>query len=165
MTRALLGLGGNIGDPEASMRGALRNLHARRGIRVVSVSRLFRTPPWGKIDQPPFLNAAARLETSLGPRDLLAVCLDVERGLKRERIERWGPRTIDLDILDMEGRAFHDDHLTLPHPRMADRAFVLAPLMDVAPDMPVGGRPIAEVLEALDRSGIEAVGADGDWWR
>ncbi|GGD91252.1 2-amino-4-hydroxy-6-hydroxymethyldihydropteridine diphosphokinase [Aureimonas endophytica] len=165
MTRALLGLGGNLGDPVANMRMALRALDARPDIAVSAVSRLYRTPPWGKTDQPPFVNAVASLDTALAPHALLEAGLAVERGLKRERLERWGPRTIDLDILDMEGVVLADAALTLPHPRMGERAFVLIPLADVAPDFRIDGVPIAARLAELDRAGIEALGDDRDWWK
>ncbi|KAB0680849.1 2-amino-4-hydroxy-6-hydroxymethyldihydropteridine diphosphokinase [Aureimonas leprariae] len=165
MTRALIGLGGNIGDPATAMAQALRWLDARDDAEVVSVSRLYRTPPWGKTDQPDFLNAVAAIETSLAPWPLLEVCLGVERELKRERRERWGPRPIDLDILDHGGLAYHDDALTLPHPRMAERAFVLVPLADVDAGFGIGGRTVSTLLSGLDRAGIEPATADGSWWR
>jgi 2-amino-4-hydroxy-6-hydroxymethyldihydropteridine diphosphokinase len=162
--RALVGLGGNIGDPAAAMRAALQALDARGEVRVRAVSRLFRTPPWGKVDQPDFLNAAAAVETSLSPRELLDACLAIERDLKRERRERWGPRTVDLDVLDYAGLRCEDAALTLPHPRMAERAFVLAPLADIAPEFVLGRRSIGEVLATLDRAGIEPTTGDGSWW-
>lgn len=163
--RAHLGLGGNIGDPEGNMRAALKALDARDDMRVVAVSRLYHTPPWGKTDQPYFFNACAAVETGLGPRALLDLCLATERGLKRERAERWGPRTIDLDVLDYAGRAYEDDALTLPHPRMGQRAFVLVPLAEIAPGMTVDGQSIEEVIVGLDTAGINPASVDGEWWR
>ncbi len=165
MTSALIGLGGNLGDPLAAMAAALRRLDARPDMSVVAVSRPYRTPAWGKTDQPDFVNAAARLDTRLDPRALLAACLETERELKRVRGERWGPRTIDLDILDHGGTAYHDEALTLPHPRMAERAFVLVPLCEVAPDHRIADIPVAERLQHLDRAGIVPVtGLAPDWW-
>lgn len=165
MVRAYLGLGGNIGDPRASARAALAAIDAREDARVAAVSRLYRTPPWGKTDQPSFLNACAAVDTILGPRALLDLCLRTERALKRERGERWGPRTIDLDLLDYTGRRVEEEGLTLPHPRMTERAFVLVPLSDIAPDLVVDGVTVSRRLAMLDRTGIEAASADGGWWR
>jgi len=165
MVTAYLGLGGNLGDPVTNMRQALQTLDARADLTVTAVSRLFRTPPWGKLDQPWFVNACAAVDTDLGPRDLLELCLATERGLKRERLERWGPRTIDLDVLDYGGRPYEDDALTLPHPRMGLRAFVLVPLAEIAPDFTVDGYSIAEAIAALGGEGIEAASEDGTWWR
>lgn len=163
--RVLLSLGGNLGDPAASMAAALKILDATPGNRVVAVSSLYRTPPWGKLDQPDFLNAAAALDTDLSPRDFLALCLEAERSLKRERRERWGPRLIDLDVLVYGRRTVSEHGLELPHPRMMDRAFVLAPLTEIAPDLVVDGVGIAQRLRELDSSGIVRVDASADWWR
>lgn len=163
--RAYLGIGANVGDPRSNMRASLVALDASATTSVVAASRLYRTPPWGKTDQPFFLNACAAVDTTLAPRALLDLCLSTERGLKRERGERWGPRTIDLDVLDYAGQPFEDGTLTLPHPRMQDRAFVLVPLRDIAPDFRVGGLTLVERLASLDRTGIEAASADGTWWR
>ncbi|GGD18103.1 2-amino-4-hydroxy-6-hydroxymethyldihydropteridine diphosphokinase [Aureimonas glaciei] len=163
--RALLGIGGNIGDVEANMRRALTTIDGTPGTRVVAVSRLYRTPPWGVTDQPFFFNACAAVETTLSPRDLLELCLATERGLKRERRERWGPRTIDLDVLDYAGQTYEDEALTLPHPRIGARAFVLVPLADIAPETVVDGMTVTERLVGLDRAGIEPANADGAWWR
>lgn len=163
--RAFLGLGGNIGDPERSMARALRALDVATGTRVAAVSRLFRTPPWGKTDQPDFLNAAAELHTVLEPRSLLELCLGIERSLKRVRHERWGPRIIDLDILLYGHREIAEEGLTIPHPRMLERAFVLVPLADIAPDLVVGGETVAEHLAAIDTTDVEALTRDGAWWK
>ncbi len=162
---AYLGLGGNLGDPARTMAAALRLLDAAAGIRVAAVSSLYRTPPWGKTDQPDFLNAVARLETTLSPRDLLRRCLDVERRLKRERRERWGPRLVDLDILLFGNETVHEQGLEIPHPRLLERAFVLVPLAEIAPDLAIGGEDVAAHLARVDAGGIEKV-ADADlWWR
>jgi 2-amino-4-hydroxy-6-hydroxymethyldihydropteridine diphosphokinase len=163
--RALLGIGGNIGDVEANMRRALSAIDARDDTRVVAVSRLYRTPPWGVTDQPWFFNACAAVETSLSPRELLEVCLSTEREMKRERLQRWGPRTIDLDVLDYAGQVYEDEALTLPHPRIGARAFVLVPLADIAPETIVDGETVTARLVGLDRAGIEPASADGEWWR
>lgn len=163
--RAYLGIGGNIGDPPTTMAAALRLIDGRADTRVAKVSRLYRTPPWGLTDQPFFYNACAAIETTLGPRALLDVCLATERAFKRERRERWGPRTLDLDILDYDGQPFHDEVLTLPHPRVGERAFVLVPLAEIAPDLRIGGEAITARVATLDAAGIEPESPDGLWWR
>jgi 2-amino-4-hydroxy-6-hydroxymethyldihydropteridine diphosphokinase len=159
-----LSLGGNLGDPSASMATALRLLDADESTRVVAVSSLYRTPPWGKLDQPDFLNAAAEISTALAPRALLDLCLEAERKLKRVREERWGPRLIDIDILVFGDRVIHETGLEVPHPRMLERAFVLAPLAEIAPDLAVGGRSVSERLSAVDAAGIERLPSGRDWW-
>ncbi|NDW05436.1 2-amino-4-hydroxy-6-hydroxymethyldihydropteridine diphosphokinase [Jiella pacifica] len=163
--RAHLGLGGNLGDPRAAMAAALQAIDGRADCAVVAVSRLFRTPPWGKTDQPDFLNACATVETELSARQLLDLCLETERAFKRERAERWGPRTLDIDLLDFGGTISRDEALTLPHPRAVERAFVLVPLADIAPDLAFGGRRVAELVDALDTGVIAPVTEDGAWWR
>ncbi|MBP0617038.1 2-amino-4-hydroxy-6-hydroxymethyldihydropteridine diphosphokinase [Jiella mangrovi] len=163
--RAHLGLGGNLGDPASAMAAALRRIDARKDCTLGAVSRLFRTPPWGKIDQPDFLNACAAVDTELSPRALLELCLAIERDFKRVRSERWGPRTLDIDVLDYGGLAFHDDELTLPHPRIVERAFVLVPLLDIAPDLQIAGQQVADLAAAVDRGEITAVSDDRDWWK
>jgi 2-amino-4-hydroxy-6-hydroxymethyldihydropteridine diphosphokinase len=162
--RAFLGLGGNIGDPERSMTRALTALDAAAGTRVAAVSRLYRTPPWGKTDQPDFLNSAAELHTTLEPRPLLELCLDIERSLKRVRRERWGPRIVDLDILAYGDVELVEEGLVIPHPRMIERAFVMVPLADIAPDLAIGGRTVAEQLATLDATDVEPLTRDGTWW-
>jgi 2-amino-4-hydroxy-6-hydroxymethyldihydropteridine diphosphokinase len=152
VTTAVLGLGGNIGDTHALMRDAIRLLSAQTGVALEAVSALYRTPPWGKTDQPPFLNAALRIETSLPPRDLLRTVLSVEKELGRERNERWGPRTIDIDILLYGASVIGEAGLEVPHPRLTERAFALAPLMDVLPQAQIAGRPAADWLAETDRA-------------
>ena len=163
--RATLGLGGNIGDPVRAMAEALRALDARDDCRVTAVSRLYRTPPWGKTDQDWFFNACALVETTLAPEPLLDTCLAIERDMKRERKERWGPRTIDIDVLTFEGVEQSGGRLELPHPRMTARGFVLMPLADVAPLLEVGGRTVADWLRDADITGIEPANAGPDWWK
>lgn len=163
--RAYLGLGGNIGEPRKTMVRALRMLDAHDEVRVAAVSSLYRTPPWGKTDQPDFLNAVAGLETGLGARVLLDLCLETERSLKRVRAERWGPRVIDMDVLLHADGPIDEDGLQLPHPRMLERAFVLAPLAEIAPDLLLDGRTPAEWLADLDQSGITRLPGGGTWWR
>ena len=162
--RAWIGLGGNVGDVAGAMRSALQILAQGGDIRVEAVARLYSTPPWGYRDQPDFLNSAATLVTSLGPRSLLARCLATELALKRERLERWGPRTIDLDILAMEDVEIREPKLQIPHPRLGERAFALLPLAELAPDLVLAGRTVSQLAECIDRSGITPVGDHG-WHR
>jgi len=151
---AYLALGSNLGDRAAHIRAALAALGARPGTRVIGVSRLYETPPWGPVPQGAYLNACAAIETTLAPRALLDLCLSIERASGRERLVRWGPRTLDVDILLYGGAKIAEPDLTIPHARMLERAFVLVPLMDIAPDLVVDGTPIAAALAGLDRSGI-----------
>jgi 2-amino-4-hydroxy-6-hydroxymethyldihydropteridine diphosphokinase len=155
MARAYLGLGSNLGDKRAMLHEALRRLDETDGVCVAARSGFYRTPPWGKTDQDWFLNAAAAVETDLPPHDLLAVCLDVERAIGRVRDEKWGPRLIDIDLLTYDGRELADETLTLPHPYLTQRAFVLAPLAEIAPDLIIGGSSVTEALARVDSSGIE----------
>ena len=164
MELVALGLGGNVGDPRAAMADALRELGARSDCRVVTVSRLYATPPWGKTDQAEFLNCCALIETLLHPEPFLDVCLDMERRRKRERVERWGPRTIDIDILTYGDSAYHSETLELPHPRMTARGFVMMPLADVAPEMVLGQKNVRDWLTEADIEGIRIADADRDWW-
>lgn len=149
--RAYVGLGANLGDPEATIRRAVELLDARPGIRVLDTSRLRWTEPWGYADQPPFLNGACALETTLPPEKLLDVLLDVERVLGRRRDgPRFGPREIDLDLLLYGARAVEGPRLTVPHPRLAERAFALEPLLDLDPDLQLpDGRRVSELLAGL----------------
>lgn len=151
---AALGLGGNLGDPVAAFATALRALDAHSAIAVLRLSTVWRTAPWGKLDQPEFLNMAALVETSLTPRALLAFCLDLERQAGRERGERWGPRTLDIDILSYGDEAIDEPGLQLPHPRIAERAFVLAPLAEIAPAMMVGGQTTLKLWQASAHRGV-----------
>lgn len=147
------------------MGAALRMLDADPLTRVVAVSSLYRTPPWGKTDQPDFLNATAEVLTGHSPRELLDLCLEAEQRLKRVRQERWGPRLIDIDILVFGDRTVDEHGLEIPHPRMLERAFVLAPLAEIAPDFIAGGRPLSEHLAKLDIAGIERLPSGRDWWK
>ncbi len=163
--RVFLGLGGNLGDPAQAMGEALRRLDADAATEVIAVSSLYRTPPWGKLDQPDFINAAAEVRTALGPRDLLDLCLAEEHRLKRERRERWGPRLIDIDILLYGDRRVSEPGLDIPHPRMTERAFVLVPLAEIASDLTIDGVPLTHLLAAVDGAGIERLPRGADWWR
>ena len=145
MTRAYVGVGANLGDREATIRAALAALPG-----VVGVSQLRETDPVGVIDQPPFLNGAAALETDFSPRELLDALLAVERELGRERRERWGPRTIDLDLLLYGDEMIDEAGLTVPHPRLHERRFALEPLLDLDPELAIPGRGrVADLLTGL----------------
>jgi 2-amino-4-hydroxy-6-hydroxymethyldihydropteridine diphosphokinase len=157
--RALIGLGGNLGDVAANMHAALALIDADIHCRVEAVSSFWRTPPWGNIDQPDFINACACVSTSLAPRDFLALCLTSEVSLRRIRNERWGPRTIDIDILFFGERVIAEDGLTVPHPRIGERAFVLVPLAEIAPEIMLEGMTIADRAAKADRSGMERLDA------
>lgn len=165
MHRATLGLGGNIGDPVQSMARALQSLDRRADCTVIAVSRLYRTPPWGKTDQSFFFNACAAIDTTLAPVPLLDICLELEREMKRERLERWGPRTLDIDVLTYDDRVQSAPKLELPHPRMKQRGFVLMPLSDFASDMMIADRTVADWLQDADVQGIEIADQSRDWWR
>lgn len=136
----------------AQVRSALRVLASSSDWRLVLASRLYRSPPWGISDQPEFINAVAALETGLAPEQLLLALQDVERAHGRRRDgPRWGPRTLDLDLLLMDDRVIRSDRLSLPHPRMHERAFVLLPLRELAPDLIVPGQGrLDALLDSLD---------------
>lgn len=165
MLRAWLGLGGNIGDPVAAMRQALQQIDGRGDAKVNLVSPVYRTPPWGLAEQPEFLNAAAEIRTRLEPEALLDAMLDAELQLKRVRGVRWGPRTIDIDVLAYEDMKVSSERLTLPHPRMTERAFVMVPLADIAPDLVISGKAVREWASQADRSGIKTAIPGTEWWR
>ncbi|MBT1154897.1 2-amino-4-hydroxy-6-hydroxymethyldihydropteridine diphosphokinase [Aminobacter anthyllidis] len=147
------------------MAAALHMLDASGRTRVVEVSSLHRTPPWGKVDQPDFLNVTAEVATTLAPLELLELCLELERRLKRVRIERWGPRLIDIDVLLLGNSNVSDVGLEIPHPRMLDRAFVMVPLAEIAPDLVLAGKSAAEWAAELDSAGIERLDSGRNWWR
>ncbi len=161
--RAYLALGGNIGDVAATMRRALGHLGADGRTEIKAASSLYATPPWGVTDQPEFLNASVAISTALDPLDLLAACLAAERANKRIRAARWGPRTIDLDVLWMDGVELRDGPLILPHPRITERAFVLKPLNDIAPALSVDGKTVAQWLAQSDVSGIREIAGAMQW--
>jgi len=141
--RAVVGFGANLGDRIGTMRAALREL--ARKARVERTSRVYETEPVGGVEQPEFLNAAALVEYEGSPESLLEELLTIERRLGRVRGERWGPRNIDLDVLWIEGFAVQSERITVPHPRLKERAFAMAPLLEVAPEArdPVTGAPYA----------------------
>jgi 2-amino-4-hydroxy-6-hydroxymethyldihydropteridine diphosphokinase len=149
VTRAFVGLGSNLGDRERTLRAALDLLGQRPGVRVLRVSSFHETAPVGYVDQPDFLNAAAEVETTLGARELLDELLGVERSLGRSRDgPRFGPRTIDLDLLLYGDAVVDEPGLTVPHPRLHERRFALEPLAELDPHLEVPGRGLLATLLA-----------------
>lgn len=157
IARAFIGLGGNLGDARQTLEAAIARLADHPDLVLVGRSAFYRTAPWGVLNQPDFVNAAVSVDTALAPHALLDLLLETERAFGRVRDgERWGPRTLDLDLLLHGAASIHDERLDIPHPRMAQRAFVLLPLADLDPalDIPGQGR-VASLLEKLDTHGCE----------
>lgn len=156
MAKVYIGLGSNI-EPERHLPAAANLL--REALGLLALSPVYRTPPWGLTEQSDFMNAVAAAETSLAPLELLDALRGIEARLNRERSLRWGPRTIDLDLLACGDRVLRHERLQLPHPRLHERAFTLKPLCDLAPGWvhPLLGRSAMDLLAALDQSGIERV--------
>jgi 2-amino-4-hydroxy-6-hydroxymethyldihydropteridine diphosphokinase len=156
----VIGLGSNQGDPLWELRGAVGRL-AELG-EVVRISALYRTSPVGGPPQPDYLNAAVRLRSTLSPLELLGALHAIERAAGRERRERWGPRTLDLDILWLDGVTLETSVLTVPHPRLRERAFALRPLLDVAADAvdPRDGVAFSALASSLGEAGVQRVAAE-----
>jgi 2-amino-4-hydroxy-6-hydroxymethyldihydropteridine diphosphokinase len=161
MADALIGLGGNVGDVRATLAQAIARFADGKEVRLTARSSDYATPPWGVTDQPPFINCAIAVETALSPKALLARALEVERSLGRDRAQeqRWGPRRIDIDLLAYDDVALDDPGLTLPHPRLFERAFVLVPLSEIVPERLIGGIPVRAALARIDTSGVERLKA------
>jgi len=157
MTAAWLALGGNVGDSRAILDRAVMLLCDGISVKLIARSSDYRTPPWGFKYQPPFVNLCIAVETTLAPRDLLAHAQQVELALGRDRAheKRWGPRTADIDIVAYGDLAVHELGLTVPHPRLFERAFVLLPLAEIAPALMIGGRSVRQAADEVDASGIE----------
>lgn len=171
MAVAYLGLGSNLGDREAYLQAALEGLGRLEGTSVTASSRLYCSKPWGKLDQPDFMNMAASIETTLEPGELLWECKRIEREAGRTAGEPWGPRVLDIDILLYDDLTLNSPTLTIPHPRMWQRQFVLMPLADLLPNLESkDGRSIAQVLESEEIvtqgvwpcDGLESKGVDED---
>lgn len=151
MSEAFVGIGSNLGDREGYLRRALELLAAEDGVEVTAVSTLRETEPVGPVSQGPFLNGAVRIETDLAPRQLLERLLAIEERIGRVRVERFGPRTIDLDLLVYGDEVIDEPGLTVPHPRLRERRFALEPLADLAPGLVVpGAGPVSALLAELE---------------
>ncbi len=155
MSIAYLSVGSNMGDRGANLRFALKALAERDGIQPLRGSAIYETSPWGPVAQENFLNACIELETSLSPDELLSVCQDIEYAAARSREVHWGPRTLDIDILLYDDITIETPRLTIPHPRMKERMFVLVPLMELEEAVPVLGS-LSDLLEALPPQGLIA---------
>lgn len=159
--RAFIGIGANQGDVAATFAGALRSIAALPQSELRASSATYRTPAWGITDQPDFHNAVAEIRTHLTPVGLLESLLEIERRFGRDRSResgRWGPRVLDLDLLLYADAVLDEPGLTLPHPHMHERAFVLVPLAQIAPALIVPGRGrVSDLLAAVDTAGIEAI--------
>jgi 2-amino-4-hydroxy-6-hydroxymethyldihydropteridine diphosphokinase len=157
MSDALIGMGGNVGDVRATLDRAVAALCDGGEVRLVARSADYRTPPWGVTDQPAFINICLAVATTLAPRALLDRVLSIERAFGRNRAseQRFGPRTLDIDIIAFDDLALDEPGLTLPHPRLFERAFVLAPLAEVAPDRRIAGTKVADALRRIGAAGIE----------
>lgn len=155
MPRAYLGLGSNLGDKVENLRDAVRLIDEGPQTQVVTKSSLYATAPVGYLDQDDFVNGVIEIETELTPEELLALCQSVEQSLRRVRLIRWGPRTIDVDVLHYEGIVSSDPVLTLPHPRMHERAFVLVPLTELDAGLEVSGKTVEAWLAGLDAGDIQ----------
>lgn len=157
MAEALLALGGNVGDARATLDRAVTLLCDGKAVRLIARSSDYRTPPWGMADQAPFMNLCLVVKTELSPQALLRRGLEVERALGRDRSreQRWGPRPVDIDVLAYDDVSVSEPDLTLPHPLLFERAFVLVPLSEIAPDRTIAGVRVRDALARIDASGIE----------
>jgi 2-amino-4-hydroxy-6-hydroxymethyldihydropteridine diphosphokinase len=154
-TRVGFGLGSNLGDQPANIREALRRLEERKIARLDAVSRIYRTPPWGDLDQGDFANACALGWTTLSPYELLAAVKTIEADMGRKPTRRWGPRLIDIDILFLGDHTLDDPELTLPHKELFSRAFVLKPLAEIGPDLQLDGVSVLGAAQDSPAVGIE----------
>jgi 2-amino-4-hydroxy-6-hydroxymethyldihydropteridine diphosphokinase len=157
VAEAFIALGGNLGDVRKTFERAIAMLCDGAVVRLMARSSNYRTPPWGVTDQPAFVNAVIAVATSLSPHELLARAQDCELALGRDRAHerRWGPRVIDIDLLAYDDVQLHDADLTLPHPLLFERAFVLVPLAEIALDRLIAGIRVREALARVDVSGVE----------
>jgi 2-amino-4-hydroxy-6-hydroxymethyldihydropteridine diphosphokinase len=154
VTPAFLGLGSNLGDRARHLAEAIRQLRTVEGVRVSALSPVYETKPVGLTDQPDFLNLVVAIETSLSPPTLLARCLAIEQALGRKRDVRWGPRTLDIDVLLHGDNVLTGPELILPHPRLTERAFVLVPLATLAPGLRIGNKTVGELAAAANSAGV-----------
>jgi 2-amino-4-hydroxy-6-hydroxymethyldihydropteridine diphosphokinase len=157
MAHALIALGGNVGDVRATFGKAIANICGMTQAALLARSSDYATPPWGDVEQAPFINACIEIDTPLDPQALLLALQKIETKFGRDRAKerRWGPRTLDLDLIAYDDVAIETPELTLPHPRLFERAFVLVPLAEISPARVIGGRSIASALAVLSTDGIE----------
>ncbi|WJY68807.1 2-amino-4-hydroxy-6-hydroxymethyldihydropteridine diphosphokinase [Corynebacterium auris] len=148
--RAVLSVGSNMEDSRAHLAAVVRDFAPY----LVAASSLYATAPWGGVEQPDFLNQTLLIDAPLTPHQLLHRCQELERAAHRVRDVRWGPRTLDVDIVDIEGYTSADPELTVPHPRAAERAFVLVPWLEVDPHARLGGEAVSDLVAGLDRQGV-----------
>jgi 2-amino-4-hydroxy-6-hydroxymethyldihydropteridine diphosphokinase len=156
MAEALIALGGNVGDVRATFDRALATFCDGNDVRLTARSSDYSTPPWGVEDQPAFVNCCISVETRLPPKALLARAQATERAFGRDRAheQRWGPRTLDIDLIAYDDVTMDEPDLTLPHPRLFERAFVLIPLIEIVPDRAIAGVPLTDALARIDATGI-----------
>ena len=157
MGNVLIALGGNVGDVRATFQKAISNICGMMQATLLSRSSDYATPPWGELDQDRFINACIEIETSLDPHALLFTLHKIEKKFGRDRTKehRWGPRTLDLDLIAYDDASINQPDLTLPHPRLFERAFVLVPLAEIAPDRLISGRTVRDALKVVSTDGIE----------
>lgn len=160
---AVLGLGSNMGDKAANLAEALTKIASLPDTEVVRASRLYRSAPWGVTDQDWFVNGCVAVKTGLEPRELLRAVLEIEQQMKRIRLKRWGPRIIDIDLLVYRSACQEDVELSLPHPRMTERGFVMVPFADIAPDLNISGKSVSEWCEMLATDDLELHTAVDGW--
>ncbi len=156
MADVLIALGGNVGDVRTTFDRAITDICGMAQADLLARSSDYLTPPWGEENQPPFINGCIRIATALDPHALLYTLHKIEKkhGRDRARESRWGPRTLDLDILVYDDAQIHDRDLTIPHQHLFERAFVLIPLMDIAPDRAIGGQTPRTALQSLSGDGV-----------
>ena len=157
MAQALLALGGNVGDVRQTFERAIAAFCDGKDVQLVARSSDYATPPWGVEDQPRFINCCIAVTTTLPPRALLARAQAVERQFGRDRAheQRWGPRSLDIDLLAYDDVTLDEPDLTLPHPRLLERAFVLVPLAEIVPERVIAGARVRDALAKVDPTGIE----------
>ena len=157
MAEALLGFGGNVGDVRSTLNEAVALFADGKDVTLRFASSQYLTPPWGVLEQPRFTNMAIVVDTTLTPRALLERAMNIESAFDRDRYreKRWGPRPVDIDLLSYDNLTLDEPGLILPHPRLFERAFVLVPLAEIAPERVIGGKRVREALASMDTAGIE----------
>lgn len=152
-----IALGSNLDNPIAQVEAGIQHWRLVKDCGVVKVSSLYQTPPWGVTDQPDFINAVISLRTALSAADLLATCKEIEQRQQRQKTFRWGPRTLDCDIIHITGEVHQNDNLSLPHPRWHERAFVVLPLLEIADDLAIADQSVVDAEQALSSADKSAI--------